>query len=657
MDENPLQLKIQKIINRTPEEEEVLLNGLNSISSLVTNNSAVNRRTLRSNLERIQLDFYENLLFVFGDVKKRVDSVDTYISTMLDTCREMNKTLTSVKSETACLMESAQKLQSDSKISEIKACILDHLVGSYQISSEDAQILSLDVNPIDNTFFSALSRCRQMKNNCKELLQAKEISFSYSMMNSVMKTLDVALRDYMIGHKFQEVPEISLYLRRALSELQEKPVLLKYSLDEYCGARRKASIRLFMDALSVRLDPNPNTTDHSVNMLHTKPIEMRSHDPVRFVSDVLACIHQLTASEKEYINNLCKDCHDTLIIDMKKICLDTITESLCSQFKVSMENLLISHHDAVVLYRINNIMSFYQHTFKSLLESTASLILCVDDVQGLCKRLLLNTLEQFVKQTLEQPDLPNQDLSPNELVTDSLQLLVQMLGGQDISLLPNDVVQAERKVVIESLIFPLIDYCEKSANLLPIVSQSRIQSIDDHFFGGEVVPSVGHTKTSSTATYLANCFYVIEVSLSKIPFSGFQIEQIASKLDLCLDSLVSAQVSFVLEQTGLTQLNSTQNVSQDPNAVQQTKAKLREMLNAFNVYLSNPDKLLLPEVNKLYVQRLKRLVRRRSADHIHSYYQSVYQTIVDISKSSCSDGDIISELYTPQQVAELILNF
>ncbi|CAH8471175.1 unnamed protein product [Heterobilharzia americana] len=321
---------------------------------------------------------------------------------------------------------------------------------------------------------------------------------------------------------------------------------------------------------------------------------------------------------------------------MKKICLDTITESLCSQFKVSMENLLISHHDAVVLYRINNIMSFYQHTFKSLLESTASLILCVDDVQGLCKRLLLNTLEQFVKQTLEQPDLPNQDLSPNELVTDSLQLLVQMLGGQDISLLPNDVVQAERKVVIESLIFPLIDYCEKSANLLPIVSQSRIQSIDDHFLGGEVVPSVGHTKTSSTATYLANCFYVIEVSLSKIPFSGFQIEQIASKLDLCLDSLVSAQ---------------------DPNAVQQTKAKLREMLNAFNVYLSNPDKLLLPEVNKLYVQRLKRLVRRRSADHIHSYYQSVYQTIVDISKSSCSDGDIITELYTPQQVAELILNF
>ncbi|CAH8471194.1 unnamed protein product [Heterobilharzia americana] len=307
MDENPLQLKIQKIINRTPEEEEVLLNGLNSISSLVTNNSAVNRRTLRSNLERIQLDFYENLLFVFGDVKKRVDSVDTYINTMLDTCREMNKTLTSVKSETACLMESAQKLQSDSKISEIKACILDHLVGSYQISSEDAQILSLDVNPIDNTFFSALSRCRQMKNNCKELLQAKEISFSYSMMNSVMKTLDVAferLYDWTQNEcrrQFQEVPEISLYLRRALSELQEKPVLLKYSLDEYCGARRKASIRLFMDALSVRLDPNPNTTDHSVNMLHTKPIEMRSHDPVRFVSDVLACIHQLTASEKDAI--------------------------------------------------------------------------------------------------------------------------------------------------------------------------------------------------------------------------------------------------------------------------------------------------------------------------------------------------------------------
>uniref|UniRef100_A0AA85JSJ7 Conserved oligomeric Golgi complex subunit 6 n=1 Tax=Trichobilharzia regenti TaxID=157069 RepID=A0AA85JSJ7_TRIRE len=593
MDENPLLLKIQRIINRPQENDEILLNGLDSVFPLMTNNSAIIRRTLRSNMEGIQLNFYENLLVVFGDVKKSVDSVDSCVNKMLQTCRRMNETVTSVKSETAYLLEEAQKLQSDSKMAEMKAYLLELLVGSYQISQEDAYILSSKVHPIDNTFFSALSRCREMKNNCKELFKSKEMAFSSSMMNEVVKTLDLAFERLYewaqneCRNQVNETPEISLNLRCALSELQEKPVLLKYALDEYASARRKATVRLLMDTLTIGHDPNSSTINNSTGVIHVKPIQMRSHDPVRFVSDILACIHQLTASEKEYINSLCKNCHDTLINDLKTICLDTITESFCAHFKLTMENLLISHHDAVVLYRINNILSFYQHTFMLLLESTASLVLCVDDVQQLCKRLLLNTLKQFVKQNLEQPDLPNSELSPNELVNDTLQLLVQMLGSQDISLLPNNMVEAEHKEIADALIFPLIEYCEKSAVLIPISSQSHIQLMDDQYINDTVDSSF----MSPSATYLTNCLCAIEASLSKIPFGNFHREYIASKLDTCLNSLVSAQFSYVIKRTGLSHIDETLKESK-PGTY--TKAKFSNLLKDFNAYLSNPDELLLP---------------------------------------------------------------
>ncbi|VDP75931.1 unnamed protein product [Schistosoma mattheei] len=237
--------------------------------------------------------------------------------------------------------------------------------------------------------------------------------------------------------------------------------------------------------------------------------------------------------------------------------------------------LLSSRVPPVIIASVSN------RIIRSLIKSTASLNLCLDEVQKLCKRLILSTLKQFVKQTLEQPDHPNLNLSPNELITDTLQLLIQMVGDQDISLLPNDEVKVERAEVIDCLVSPLITYCEKSASLLNLNSLSHIRHLDDH-------PPTNPPDNPSVSIYLANCFNAIQVD--------------------------------------------------------------------FNNYLSNPDKLCLPDINKLCSQQLRRLVRRRSADQIHSYYQSVHQAIMNVTQT-CSESDTTVQLYTPQHVAELILNF
>ncbi|CAH8438128.1 unnamed protein product [Schistosoma turkestanicum] len=651
MDQNPLLLKIQRIVNETPENEGLLLNGLNSILPLIVNNSITSRRTLRSNLEKNQLSYYENLLTSFGDVKKRLDALDTCVNNMLETCLRMNGTLTSVKSKTVCLVGEAQKLKSDSEVAEIKAYLLELLASSYQISVKDTDILSSKISHIDDTFFSALSRGKEIK----QLLQSDELTFSCSLTTEVIEILDKAYENLYEWaqneciKQVQETPEISLQLRRAFSELQNKPVLLKYSLDEYAGARRKASVKYFLDILTVEIDSNSNVQNHSVDMIHAIHIETKSPDHVRLVSDILACVHQITASEKEYINSLCMDCHDTLIADLKTICLDTITESLCHYLKLNMENLLASHHDAVTLYKMNNVIRFYQHTFRSLLKSTASLNLCLDEIQKLCKRLLLSTVKQFVKQTLEQPDHPNLDLSPNELITDTLQLLIQIVGGQDISLLPNDEIKVERTEMIDCLVTPLITYCELSAGLLTLNSLSHTKQLNDQ----QLILS---PDSPSVSVYLANCFNIIQVSLSEVPFGASLVEQIALKLDKCLDSLVTAQVSFILERTGLLLVNQRLDAVQNSSTSHYPILEIRDMMMDFNNYLSDPDKLSLPDVNKLCSQQLRRLVRRRSADQIHSYYQSVHQAITNVMKP-CLDKESTVELYTPQHVAELILNF
>ena len=74
-------------------------------------------------------------------------------------------------------------------------------------------------------------------------------------------------------------------------------MLFNYSLDEFGAARRTAIVRGFIDALT---RGGPGGTP--------RPIELVSHDPLRYVGDMLAWLHQATASEKEHLQSLLKHC-------------------------------------------------------------------------------------------------------------------------------------------------------------------------------------------------------------------------------------------------------------------------------------------------------------------------------------------------------------
>ena len=71
----------------------------------------------------------------------------------------------------------------------------------------------------------------------------------------------------------------------------------RYALDEFSTARRAAVVRCFVDALT-RGGPGGVP----------RPIELHSHDPLRYLGDMLAWLHQAAASEHEHIQALLKNC-------------------------------------------------------------------------------------------------------------------------------------------------------------------------------------------------------------------------------------------------------------------------------------------------------------------------------------------------------------
>ena len=85
------------------------------------------------------------------------------------------------------------------------------------------------------------------------------------------------------------------FLKKQKSEATKLNIYYKrYILDEYCNSRRNAIVKLFIDAL----------TKGGPNGQSPRPIELNSHDPVRYMGDMLAWIHQATASENEFLRSL-----------------------------------------------------------------------------------------------------------------------------------------------------------------------------------------------------------------------------------------------------------------------------------------------------------------------------------------------------------------
>ena len=140
-----------------------------------------------------------------------------------------------------------------------------------------------------------------------------------------------------------------------------------------------------------------------------RPIELSSHDPLRYVGDMMAWTHQSTASEKEYVEILLRkfkdwtDLHKTI-----QTLLGFITEGLCRSvreeclrdvhavgcffrpLRVRLEQVLVSQHEPVTLYKLTNLLKFYETTIKQLLPVDCQLVLVLDEVSHLSSKMFLN---------------------------------------------------------------------------------------------------------------------------------------------------------------------------------------------------------------------------------------------------------------------------
>ncbi|XP_005093725.1 conserved oligomeric Golgi complex subunit 6 [Aplysia californica] len=621
---NPLSRKLNKILETRLDNDKDMLEALKALSTFFTENSLRSRRNLRSDIEKRSLAINEEFLTAFQAVKEQLDSVYSDVQAMNECCLDMTSRLKAAKAKTHHLISQTTSLHHESQRLQVKEQVANAFLDKFQLKQDEMKSLrgSKD-GTLHVDFFKALARVKQIHSDCKFLLRTNHQTAGLEIMESMALHQESAYeRLYRWTQNqcrlvTQDTPDVSPMLCQAVEALQDRPVLLKYSLDEFGKARRSSVVRGFIDALT---RGGPGGTP--------RPIELHSHDPLRYVGDMLAWLHQASASEKEYLQSLLKGCTASNI-QMDEV-LGNITEGVCTPFKVRVEQVLVSEQDPVTLYKLDNLLKFYHHTIGQIVNTEAALLSTVAEIQDLSHRMFFNSLTGHANRLLDKVELPPSDLGPTSSLTQTLQLLRDVLACHDASVVPIDDKKQDYKQILACVIDPLLQMCSMSA--------SRLSAID-------------------MAAYMVNCIHLMNTTLALYEFTDTRLEMLNAQTDAHVDTLISEQASYILNRVGLAQMYGAIQQHQTGQGPLSSLPGLDELaiksaVNKFDSYLAQPDSLTLPQCSLILGVTVRETAKKRSVELVCEAYKQIFNAILD-PENGYKDGKSIVPR-TPDQVTHLL---
>ncbi|XP_071798111.1 conserved oligomeric Golgi complex subunit 6-like isoform X2 [Asterias amurensis] len=618
---NPLSRKLNKILEIRLDNDKDILEALKALSEFFGENTLRSRRNLRGEIERRSLGISEEFAQAFEIVKEGLDSIHDDVESMRSSCHDMTKRLKAAREQTSDLISKTTDLHKESHQLDIRANVTDAFLAKFQLTSEEIKALRGPRNgQLLQEFFSTLERAKQIHNDCKILLRTNHQTAGLEIMECMALHEETAyerlyrwIQGECRGLTGDSVEVTALHCK-AMVALQDRGVLFRYGLDEYGTARRTAVVRGFIDALT---RGGPGGTP--------RPIELHCHDPLRYVGDMFAWLHQTTASEKENIQAFLKlVTMQSKNSDIEDV-LAHITEGICRPLKVRVEQVIVAEPAIVLLYKLTNLLKFYSYTIGQLLGKEASLLACLEELEELCQKVFLNALNVLSSKLMEKVELPPADLGPTPTLVQNLNLLREILMSHDSSVVPLDARHNEFAKILNCMLEPLLQMCSLSA--------SRLNPCD-------------------MATYLINCLYAMHSTLALYEFTDQRLEMLDAQIAAHQDTLVNEQASYVLSMVSLIQVYSiTQQHKPQEGPLSLVHGMdtmaIKSAMIRFDSYLSSPDSLVLPQCNLLNSSHVREEIICRGTDLVCGAYQLLYEAIFNPDNCFSDPKGVLTR--TPEQ--------
>ena len=470
--------------------------------------------------------------------------IGTTINSLNKCCEDMRQQLTAARQENTPVLEEASTLLVQKQELETKKQLLDAFNKHFIISEEDLLALTGVTEAVDENFFAILKRVKQIYADCQVLLGTENQRLGLELMDQSSRNLNSGYQKLYrwIQKEFKtlnlESPQISSRIRRALRALAERPSLFQNCLDSFAEAREHVLTEAFYSALT----GSSNEYDHPM----TKPIEFYAHEPLRYVGDMLAWTHSATVSEREALESLFISDGDEISkgfqagrqaepwsigddegFDGRKALGELVNRNIAGvarALRQRIEQVLQNHEDAVLLYKIANLIMFYRVTFVKLLGSDSSVLETLSSLGQSALRQFRTVVSDNVLAIQADVAAPPPDLRIPGFLDEALSQLTTLLKTHDSSLTPASSRVADFELVISQALNPFLSISEKMAKQI---------------------------SEPSASVFIANCLLAAKIALSAYDFVQDRVSELTEQLASLTSNLTEYQHAFFLHTSSL----------------------------------------------------------------------------------------------------------
>ncbi|PWY99918.1 oligomeric complex COG6 [Testicularia cyperi] len=503
-------------------------------SDLIDTESA--RSRLDKDAARVMSSATNEIIAILSQVDQALLRLSDDVAVMHSSCDAVHEKLVNADITSRYLVEHAEGLQRQRDSAETQAEISRLFLQRFTLSDRERALLYSKELRVGQDHFEVMDKLTRIRKECQILLQEAETSLSASstsstaassstkagldIMRSTSEDLEQAYQklykwcSFEFRQPIKEGLEVSRSLREAVFRLKmARQDLLRSALSTLTQTRSSILANAFMAALTVGAGPPTYLPG---------PIERHAHDPMRYVGDMLAWIHQTVASEREFLTSLfgekegeggrrigqrrrglegsvdltnASDPETLLLGPGEALVREVLNQNLdgcCRPLKIRVQQTLRSQDGSVTTYRLAHLVHFYCQTMERTIGTRASLSKALGELAQLGLAAFLETLDRQRRGLERYEDMPDVNLLPPPPVLATTGTLKELLSEYSRSLVDdgsgnatgtnasaavmNQASQTKVTVkavslqdfdfVLEGLVDPMVALWERMASLL-----------------------------------------------------------------------------------------------------------------------------------------------------------------------------------------------
>ncbi|GAA6008397.1 hypothetical protein JCM10207_000112 [Rhodosporidiobolus poonsookiae] len=328
---NPLHLKVHRLLSAN-WDDQATRSALDTLGTLdldsqpsstpsdpptSTSTSSTKPRSLRKHVDSQLAQGSRAFLAAFSTVNDHLSSLDAHLASLHAGCDAVQLDLDRANSATRYLLEHAQGLRTQRATAQLQGELTHLFLERFTLGEEELRALTDREVPVGPRLFQAMDKTERIRDDCRALLSGEAGEGTQAGLDIMLLTSRHLDAGFAKLHKWllfeargfaRDVLEVSATVREAVRRLKGRPEMLSEVLTLLGTTRSSAILNLFLDALtrggSSSLPSSSSSTSSSANASLPRPIELHAHDPLRYVGDMLAWLHQSMAGEREFLESL-----------------------------------------------------------------------------------------------------------------------------------------------------------------------------------------------------------------------------------------------------------------------------------------------------------------------------------------------------------------